>query len=71
MGNLWIARFLAPPWPEIYRSDEQRRHGLEEAVAEYTHLETTYKDLGYDVMLLPKASVVDRADFVLETLDRG
>jgi len=62
---------LAPPWPEIYRSDEQRRHGLEEAVAEYTHLETTYNDLGYDVMLLPKASVVDRADFVLETLDRG
>jgi predicted ATPase len=30
--------FLAPPWPEIYTLDEERRHGLAEAVAEYNRL---------------------------------
>ncbi|QQN51116.1 AAA family ATPase [Stutzerimonas balearica] len=63
--------FLTPPWPDIYRVDEQRRHGFAEAVAEYTHLEATYKTLGYDVRILPRASVADRTDFVLQALHRG
>ena len=29
------AVFLAPPWPDIFTSDEARRHGMDEAVAEY------------------------------------
>jgi len=63
--------FLTPPWPDIYRVDEQRRHGFAEAVAEYTHLEATYKTLGYDVRILPRAGVADRTDFVLQALHRG
>lgn len=63
--------FLTPPWPDIYRVDEQRRHGFAEAVAEYTHLEARYKTLGYDVRILPRASVADRTDFVLQALHRG
>jgi predicted ATPase len=27
--------FLTPPWPEIYETDAARRHGLDDAVAEY------------------------------------
>ena len=27
--------FLAPPWPEIYQTDPERRHGLDVALAEY------------------------------------
>jgi predicted ATPase len=30
--------FLAPPWSEIYTLDQERRHGLTEAVAEYNRL---------------------------------
>jgi predicted ATPase len=45
--------FLAPPWPEIYVSDEERRHGLE-AVAEYGRLVEVYPLLGYDIDILPK-----------------
>ena len=30
--------FLAPPWWEIYVSDPERRHGFEDAVAEYDRL---------------------------------
>ncbi|MFD2112160.1 AAA family ATPase [Thiorhodococcus fuscus] len=63
--------FLAPPWPEIYRADEERRHGLSEAAAEYAHLDATYRALGYEVRLLPRTGVAERADCVLEAIQCG
>jgi predicted ATPase len=60
--------FLAPPWPEIYRTDAERRHDLDTAVAEYSRLLKVYPSLGYEVILLPKSGVAERADFVLSTL---
>jgi predicted ATPase len=30
--------FLAPPWPEIYTLDRERRHDFSEAVVEYNRL---------------------------------
>ncbi len=60
--------FLAPPWPEIYVTDSERRHGLDDAIAEYQHLLTAYPLLGYEVTILPKISVRERADFVLDAL---
>lgn len=62
--------FLAPPWLDIYCADEARRHGFPEAEAEYTHLDATYRVLGYEVRLLPRASVAERADFVLQAIHR-
>ena len=60
--------FLAPPWPEIYVQDEERRHGLDSAINEYSRLLEAYPSLGYEVSILPKASVAQRADFVLGML---
>jgi predicted ATPase len=60
--------FLAPPWPEIYLKDPERRHNLEDALAEYTRLLDAYSALGYEISLLPKVGVKDRAEFVLEAL---
>ena len=60
--------FLAPPWAEIYRADAERQHGFEAGVDEYHRLEKAFRDLRYDVVLLPKASVAERADFVLDSL---
>jgi predicted ATPase len=60
--------FRAPPWPEIYVSDEERRHGLAEAVAEYGRLVEVYPLLGCDIDILPKVSVVERANWILATL---
>ena len=60
--------FLAPPWPEIYRTDPERRHGFEEAVAEHERLLAAYAALGYQVVPLPKIAVERRADFVLAAL---
>ncbi|MHC6227095.1 AAA family ATPase [Pseudomonas sp. X10] len=60
--------FLAPPWPEIYEQDPERRHDMGAALAEYERLQKAYPALGYEVSLLPKVSVPERVDFVLNTL---
>jgi len=62
--------FLTPPWPEIYVTDGERRHGLSESIEEYERLLACYPKLGYKVIILPKTSVSERADFVLDELDR-
>lgn len=60
--------FMTPPWPDIYEGDAERRHSLSDAVAEYERLVEAYPALGYQVIVLPKVSVAERADFVLSTL---
>jgi predicted ATPase len=60
--------FMAPPWPEIYAADTERRHNFEAARAEYARLEQAFPSLGYQVITLPKATVAARADFVLDVL---
>lgn len=60
--------FLAPPWPEIYGTDPERRHGFDDAVAEYNRLATLLPVLGYEIVTLPNVPVRDRADFVLRHL---
>ena len=48
--------------------DPERRHGFDAALAEYERLENTYPALGYEVIVLPKAPVDERVDFVLARL---
>ena len=60
--------FLSPPWPEIYVTDPERRHSLDAAIAEYERLLEVYPSLGYQVIILPKLGVPERADFVLSEL---
>lgn len=62
--------FLTPPWPEIYENDPERRHDLQAGMAEYERLTATYPSLGYQTCILPKLSVMDRADMVLTELSR-
>lgn len=60
--------FLAPPWPEIYLTDGERRHSFDEASAEYARLCAAYTSLGYNLTVLPKVSVEQRGDFILNQL---
>lgn len=57
--------FLTPPWPEIYRQDDERQHGLDVAIAEYDRLLAAYDKLGYETVILPKTAIEDRIDFIL------
>lgn len=61
--------FLTPPWPEIYRGDSERKHGFDAAVEEYERLLRDYDELGYDISVLPKSGIEERADFILTRTD--
>jgi predicted ATPase len=61
--------FLMPPWEDIYGMDSERRHSFNEAVAEYERLTAAYCSLRYEIVLLPKASVTERAEVILRNVD--
>ncbi len=61
--------FLVPPWEEIFTSDTERKHNFESAKKEFDELLIKYKNFGYETVLIPKVSVKERVDFILEKLD--
>ncbi len=56
---------MAPPWPELFENDAERRHAFNDACAEYDRLLQTYQAHGHEIVTLPKLSVTARADFTL------
>lgn len=56
--------FLAPFWPEIFAQDHERKQDLAEAKATAEIMDDMYRQLGYRVITLPRASVAERADFI-------
>ena len=57
--------FVAPPWPDIFAQDEERRQTLDEAERTYHALAGVYTELGYELVPLPLAPVEARLRFVL------
>lgn len=60
--------FLAPPWREIFHEDAERKQSWDEAVATFESMVSTYESLDYEIVLLPLASVEERAEFVARHL---
>lgn len=60
--------FLAPYWAAIFAQDAERKQDRREAEATGRVMAETYAGLGYEVVELPRVSVEERADFVMERL---
>jgi len=60
--------FIAPPWPAIFEQDAERKQTLAEAEATFHAMVDAYSGLGYELVMLPLASVADRAKFVREQI---
>lgn len=60
--------FMAPPWPEIYVEDTERRQDFDAGLPEYRRLQKVFPSLGYEMITLPKTTVSARADFLLAGL---
>ena len=56
--------FIAPHWPGIFVQDAERKQNLAEAEATYQAMVEAYTGLGYELVPLPLASVLERARFV-------
>jgi len=60
--------FVAPPWPEIFVRDSERRQTFAEAQATHEAMIETYSGLGYELIPFPLDSVQKRAQFVLAAI---
>ena len=56
--------FIAPPWPEIYATDAERRQTPEEAERTYRAMKAIYPSFGYELIELPRTSVAERVAFI-------
>ncbi len=63
--------FVTPPWKEIYCNDEERKQRFEEAIDTFEHIVREYRELGYEVIELPKTDVESRINFILDELSSG
>jgi predicted ATPase len=60
--------FVLPPWQDIYVSDAERYENYEQAVLIHEHLMETYQKYGYSIIEVPKDTVENRMDFILNQL---
>lgn len=56
--------FIAPPWREIYSTDDERKQSFDEAVRTHEVMVEAYRSCGYQLIELPRVSVEERAEFV-------
>ena len=61
--------FTASPWEEIYTTDDMRRATFAQAEAFYAYVVEAYQRLGYQIIELPKASVQERAAFIVDYIE--
>jgi len=67
---IWTRRynarvFVFPPWREIYETDAERRQDWAQAEATFDKIMRAFPEMGYAPVVVPKADVAARADFVL------
>lgn len=58
--------FIFEPWREIYNSDQERYESYEQALEIQGFLRESYKQLGYELIVMPRGSVEERAEFILK-----
>ncbi len=59
---------MAPPWEDIYTTDDMRKATFDQVVAFHSVLVSAYDELGYELVELPEASIADRKQFVVDLL---
>jgi predicted ATPase len=60
--------FVAPPWQEIYMTDELRKATFAQAGSFYEEVISAYDKLGYEMIELPKSSVEERVALIMAHL---
>lgn len=58
-----------PPWKEIFQNDSERKETFQQSVEMSNYLLDGYRSMGYDPIIVPKKSIEERVNFVLEFAD--
>lgn len=64
--NKYDLIFLMPPWKEIHVVDNERFETYEESLRVNECLENSYTSFGYDVQIVPKDTILNRVNFILD-----
>ena len=64
--NYFSKVFYTPFWEEIYTTDSERRESKEKALEIEYYLISTYKELGFELIALPKTDIISRSKFILD-----
>ncbi|VTP89105.1 ATP-binding protein [Proteus vulgaris] len=60
--------FIAPPWPEIYAQDKERKQTIKESEETYLAMLEVYKKYNYKLIELPKVAIDSRANFIINNI---
>lgn len=63
--------FALPPWLEIFGQDAERKQDFAEAVRTFEAVTGAYRELGYDLIEVPRVPVEERVEFVLAMAGLG
>ena len=58
--------FILPPWEKIYVHDSERWQTFEEAIFINDAIRNAYKTRGFELIDVPKNSVIERVAFILD-----
>lgn len=61
--------FVLPIWEDIYTTDNERYESFDEAKKIQEAILKTYRDIGYAPIEVPKTSVENRVNFILQELN--
>lgn len=67
--HIYSKIFILPIWKKIYVSDSERYESYEQAILIQKHLIKTYKKYGYELIDVPKDTVENRLQFIIENLN--
>lgn len=66
--NKYDLIFLMPPWKEIHVVDNERFESYEESLRVNNCLANSYTSYGYDVQIVPKDTIFNRVDFIIDRI---
>lgn len=67
--HIYTKIFILPTWKEIYVSDNERYESYEQALLIEEHLVETYEKYGYKLIEVPKDTIENRMQFLLQNLN--
>ena len=62
--------FIFPPWRKIYQTDSERKQSFGEVISTHKIMIKTYKHCGYTPVMVPKRTVQERRNFILNYINR-
>lgn len=63
--------FLFPAWEAIYHIDKERKQDFRLAEETCRQIEATYRKVGYRILTVPHGTVIQRARFILEEINKA